>query len=193
MSIEEILKISTAIIASFGGSALLLGVFSHWLGGLWAKRMLQDERAKHEQGIQELKAKNEAALEDIKAQIDTLKQKELTRHFDKLAIYKDVIHIVSEMLRELEAVASSKQASINPEVEHSFALNRNKAYGYISLVSCQEVLDKYNDMIDFFIPLVYEGGEATWEEIRGKADSMLNAMRKDLGINEGSIAYKGAR
>jgi len=190
---EEILKIATAIIASLGGSALLLGAFSHWLGGLWAKRMLQDERAKHEQSLQELKAKNEAALEDLKAQIDTLKQKELNRHFDKLAIYKDVIHIVSEMLRELEAMASLKQASINPEVEHSFALNRNKAYGYISLVSCQEVLDKYNDMIDFFIPIVYEGGEATWEEMRDKADSMLNSMRKDLGINEGNIVYRGAR
>jgi len=176
-----------------GGSALLLGAFSHWLGGLWAKRMLQDERAKHEQSLQELKAKNEAALEDLKAQIDTLKQKELNRHFDKLAIYKDVIHIVSEMLRELEAMASLKQASINPEVEHSFALNRNKAYGYISLVSCQEVLDKYNDMIDFFLPIVYEGGEATWEEMRDKADSMLNSMRKDLGINEGNIVYRGAR
>lgn len=193
MSMEEILKIATAIIASLGGSALLLGAFSHWLGGLWAKRMLQDERAKHEQSLQELKAKNEAALEDLKAQIDTLKQKELNRHFDKLAIYKDVIHIVSEMLRELEAMASLKQASINPEVEHSFALNRNKAYGYISLVSCQEVLDKYNDMIDFFIPIVYEGGEATWEEMRDKADSMLNSMRKDLGINEGNIVYRGAR
>ena len=190
---EEILKIATAIIASLGGSALLLGAFSHWLGGLWAKRMLQDERAKHEQSLQELKAKNEAALEDLKAQIDTLKQKELNRYFDKLAIYKDVIHIVSEMLRELEAMASLKQASINPEVEHSFALNRNKAYGYISLVSCQEVLDKYNDMIDFFIPIVYEGGEATWEEMRDKADSMLNSMRKDLGINEGNIVYRGAR
>ncbi|AJQ97202.1 hypothetical protein [Gynuella sunshinyii] len=193
MSIEEILKIATAIIASLGGSALLLGAFSHWLGGIWAKRMLQDERAKHEQSLQELKTKNEAALEDLKAQIDTLKQKELTRHFDKLSIYKDVIHIVSEILRELEAVSSSKQKSINPDVEHSFALNRNKAYGYISLISCQEVLDKYNEMIDFFIPIMYEGSDSTWEEMRGKADSMLNAMRKDLGINEGNIAYRGER
>ena len=193
MNTEEIFKIAAAIIASLGGSALLLGVFSHWLGSLWAKRMLQDERAKHEKSLQELKAKNEAALEDLKSQIDTLKQKELSRHFDKLAIYKDVIHIVSEMLRELEAVATDKQESISSEVEHSFALNRNKAYGYISLVSCQEVLDKYNEMIDFFIPLIYEGADATWEEMRDKAVSMLNAMRKDLGINEGDVLYRGSR
>ncbi|KPZ65738.1 hypothetical protein AN394_04201 [Pseudoalteromonas sp. P1-26] len=193
MSIEEIFKIAAAIIASLGGGALLLAAFSHWLGSLWAKRMLQNERAKHEESLQKLKAKNEAALEDLKAQIDTLKQKELNRHFDKLAIYKDVIHIVSEILRELEAVATSKQESISADVEHSFSLNRNKAYGYISLVSCQEVLDKYNEMIDFFIPLLYEGKQATWEQMREKADSMLNAMRNDLGINEGEVVYRGTR
>lgn len=193
MSIEEIFKITAAIITSLGGSALLLGAFSHWLGGIWAKRMLQNERAKHEESLQKLKAKNEAVLEELKAHIDTLKQKELNRHFDKLTVYKDVVHIVSEILRELEAVATSKQESISAEVEHSFALNRNKAYGYISLVSCQDVLDRYNDMIDFFIPLLYEGKKATWKEMREKADLMLNAMRIDLGINEGEVIYRGVR
>lgn len=193
MNTEEIFQIAAAIIASLGGSALLLGAFSHWLGSLWAKRMLQDERAKHEQSLLELKTKNEAALEDLKAQIDTLKQKELSRHFDKLAIYKDIIHIVSEMLRELEAVATQKQKSISPEVEHSFALNRNKAFGYISLVSCQDVLDKYNEMIDFFISIIYDGVDATWEEMREKAVSMLNAMRLDLDIHEGDVLYQGSR
>ena len=193
MSIDEIFKVASAILASLGGGALLIGAFSHWLGGVWAKRMLQNERDKHEESLQQLKAKNEAALEDLKVQIDTLKQKELNRHFDKLAIYKDVIHIVSEILRELEAVATSKQRSISPAIAHSFALNRNKAYGYISLVSCQDVLDKYNDMIDFFIPLLYGDKQATWVEMREKADSMLNAMRADLGINEGEVVYRGAR
>lgn len=193
MNINDIFKIAMALIASLGGGALLVAAFSHWLGGIWAKRLLQNERAKHAESLQELKAKNEASLEELKSQIDTLKQKELNRHFDKLAIYKDVIHVVSEILRELEAVASAKQERVSTEVERSFALNRNKAYGYISLVSCQEVLDKYNDMIDFFIPVLYEGHKRTWVEMREKADSMLNAMRVDLGIDEGEVVYRGGR
>ncbi|MDH7942935.1 hypothetical protein QGM61_03790 [Pseudohongiella sp. SYSU M77423] len=193
MSIEEIFRIAAAIIASLGGGALLVGAFSNWLGSLWAKRMLQNERSKHEASLQDLRARNEAALEELKAQIDTLKQKELSRHFDKLAIYKDVVHIVSEILRELEAVSSSKQSFINKDVEHSFALNRNKAYGYIALVSSQAVLNSYNDMIDFFMPIVYEGQQATWIEMRGKADAMLNEMRVDLGITEGPVSYQGGR
>jgi hypothetical protein len=182
MSIDEIYKIAAAVIASIGGSALILAAFSSWLGGVWAKRMLQNERAKHSE-----------TLESIKKELDLLKQKELTRHFDKLTIYKDVVHLVSEILRELGAVSTSKQGSINPDVEHSFSLCRNKAYGYISLVSTQEVMNKYNDMIDFFIPIMYEGESASWKEMREKADALLNAMRLDLGIKEGNIVYRGAR
>ena len=182
MTMDDIFKVAAAIIASLGGAALLLAAFSSWLGGIWAKRMLQNERAEHSK-----------ILESLKNELDLLKQKELTRHFDKLAIYKDIVHVVSEILRELEAVATSKKESISPDVEHSFALNRNKAYGYISLVSSQEVMDKYNEMIDFFIPLIYEGQKSTWVEMRLKADSMLNAMRLDLGIQDSKITYRGGR
>jgi hypothetical protein len=182
MNIDDIFKVAAAVIASIGGSALLLAAFSSWLGGVWAKRMLQNERAKHSE-----------ALESIKKELDILKQKELTRHFDKLAIYKDIVHLVSEILRELEAVATSKQDKINPEIEHSFALSRNKAYGYITLVSNQEVMDTYNDMIDFFIPVMYEGKEESWVDMRSKADIMLNAMRSDLGIQDSKIIYRGER
>tara|TARA_R110002049_G_scaffold308857_1_gene514520 strand:+ start:1359 stop:1907 length:549 start_codon:yes stop_codon:yes gene_type:complete len=182
MDIDEYFKIAAAVIASLGGSALLLAAFSNWLGGIWAKRMLQNERAKHSE-----------TLENIKKELDLLKQKELSRHFDKLAIYKDVVHIVSEILRELEAVTISKQRKINPDIVHAFALNRNKAYGYIVLVSSQEVMDSYNEMIDCFIPIIYEGKESTWEALRTKADAMLNTMRTDLGIQDSKVIYRGAR
>ena len=46
ISVKEIFEIAAAIIASLGGAALLLGAFSSWLGSVWAKRMLQNERAK---------------------------------------------------------------------------------------------------------------------------------------------------
>ncbi len=182
MDIDEYFKVAAAVIASVGGSALILAAFANWLGGIWAKRMLQNERAK-----------NSETLENLKKELDLIKQKELSRHFDKLAIYKDVVHIVSEILRELEAVTTSKQSTINPNIEHAFALNRNKAYGYIVLVSSQEVMDNYNEMIDFFIPIIYEGKKSTWEDMRIKSDAMLNSMRVDLGIQDSKVIYRGSR
>jgi len=182
MEIEAIFKVAAAIIASLGGAALLLAAFANWLGGIWAKRMLQNERAKHSE-----------LLEELKTELDLIKQKDITRHHDKLAVYKDIVHIVCEILRELEAVTIGKQTTISKEAENNFAISRTKAYGYITLVSSQEVMDKYNEFIDFLIPIVYEGKKSTWTEMRTIADAMLNAMRKDLGITDEEITYKGAR
>lgn len=182
MTIEAAFKIATAIIVSLGGGAFLILAFSSWLGAIWAKRMLQSERAKHAK-----------LLENIKNELDIIKQKDLTRHHDKLTLYRDIVCIISEILRELEAISTLKQETISEDVERSFSLNRTKAYGYISLVSSQEVMDRYNDMIDYFIPIIYEGKTSPWKEMRSKADSLLNSMRKDLGINDEEIFYRGER
>ncbi len=178
----EIFQIAIAVIGSLGGGAIIVIVCSNWLAGIWAKRMLQNERALHSE-----------KLESIKTELELIKQKDVTRHNDKLAIYRDVVHVISETLRELEAITLGKQENLSVEVERSFALNRNKAYGYISLVSSQEVMNRYNELIDFFTPLMYEGQKSSWTEMRTKADAMLNAMRHDLGINEGDITYQGSR
>lgn len=181
----ETFKIAGAIIASLGGGALLIAIFSSWLGSIWAKRMLQNERAKHAE-----------KLENYTKELELLKDKSLTRHHDKLSAYRESINLVSEILSELEAVAISKKDEISPCIENSFSVNRNKIYGCIALVSNQEVMDSYNALIDFLIPIIYKQNQPTqgsWEEMRSKADTMLNAMRKDLGINDGEIYYRGER
>lgn len=45
MNIDDILKIAGLILASFGGGAVIIIGLSSWLGNLWAKRILQSERA----------------------------------------------------------------------------------------------------------------------------------------------------
>ena len=182
MSIVDIFKVAVAIIASLGGGALIVAACANWLAGIWAKRMLQNERAKHAE-----------KLENIKTELDLLKQKDVTRHHDKLSTYRDVIKIISEILSELEVVATGRQPDISEATEKYFSLNRTKVYGYIALVSNQEVMDRYNDLIDYLIPIIYEGKKGTWNDMRSKANDMLNAMRRDLGINEGDILYRGSR
>merc|ERR1711916_249141 len=122
---------------SLGGSAFLLVVFSSWLGKVWADRLMQNERSKHEQLLNELQIKNDLVLEHVRAEVDYLKHKELGRHFDKLSIYREVVLVVAEILRELEGNFFSKKTSIAKDVENNFALNRYKLYGFISLASSQ--------------------------------------------------------
>jgi len=184
MDIYEILKIAAAIIASLGGGALIVAACANWLAGIWAKRMLQNERAVHAE-----------KLENIKTELDLIRHKDTTRHNDKLSAYRDGIDMISRILRELEAVYTEKQATIEKDAEQRFSVERNKVYGYISLVSNQEIMDRYNDLIDYLLPFIYEDKKDSngWEEMRTRADALLNAMRRDLGIAEGDIIYQGER
>lgn len=41
---DEIFKISAAILGSLGGGVLIVGAFTKWLGDLWVKRLIQNEK-----------------------------------------------------------------------------------------------------------------------------------------------------
>ena len=47
MDLKNIFEITTAILASFGGGAVIVVALSKWLGGLWASRILESEQFKH--------------------------------------------------------------------------------------------------------------------------------------------------
>lgn len=49
---EEVFQVAGAVIASLGGGALIVVACSHWIGGIWAKRMLQNERAIHAEKLE---------------------------------------------------------------------------------------------------------------------------------------------
>ena len=55
MLIKDILIIVGAIAVSFGGGAAIVIALSGWLGKLWAKRILQTEKATLQRQIEELK------------------------------------------------------------------------------------------------------------------------------------------
>lgn len=56
MNIDDILKISAAIIASLGSGTIIVFAFSNWLGKVWANRILEKDRAKYAAQIEMLKS-----------------------------------------------------------------------------------------------------------------------------------------
>ena len=182
MNIDDFINIITSTYTSLGGATVVLVALSAWLGKVWAARILQKEISKHSENIAKLQV-----------ELDSLKQKDITRHNDKLATYRTAINLICELLSEFQSVALEKKSSISSEVEENFSINRNIIYGNISLVSSQNVMNKYNDIIDYFIPIIYEGKPLLWEDMRGKVDILLNEMRTDLGITDGTVIYQGVR
>lgn len=53
MAFEEMLKLVAAVTTSFGSGAVVVILLSKWLGGLWAGRILQEERGKIEVKLSE--------------------------------------------------------------------------------------------------------------------------------------------
>ena len=54
---DEIFKISAAILGSLGGGVLIVGAFTHWLGNLWAARLIENEKKKLESDLESYKVK----------------------------------------------------------------------------------------------------------------------------------------
>ncbi len=55
MSVNDIFKITTLIISAFGGGAIIVIALASWLGNLWAKRILQSEKAKIDSQIESIR------------------------------------------------------------------------------------------------------------------------------------------
>jgi hypothetical protein len=54
---REIFEISAAILGSLGVGVLIIGAFTKWLGDLWAKRLIQNEKKKLDEEIESYKIK----------------------------------------------------------------------------------------------------------------------------------------
>lgn len=51
------LEIVLSVLGALGGGAVIIGGFAHWLGNLWAKRLIQDEKAKLDTELESYKVK----------------------------------------------------------------------------------------------------------------------------------------
>jgi hypothetical protein len=82
MTIYEILQ---QILISSGGASIAIVALSRWIGDLWMKRILQDEKAQHDIALTEYRNQLEATkatlLEEYKNQLETARIN-LTRFHD---------------------------------------------------------------------------------------------------------------
>ncbi|EEZ5292878.1 hypothetical protein DS967_24100 [Escherichia coli] len=54
---DELFRLSTAILASLGGGAMIIGAFVKWFSDLWAKKIIQDAKKKLDEDIESYKIK----------------------------------------------------------------------------------------------------------------------------------------
>jgi len=73
MTPRDIFSLAAAIIGSLGGGAVLVLALSSWLGKVWANRILEGDKAKYAQALEDLKSRY---LQDIEKYKTSLKKSE---------------------------------------------------------------------------------------------------------------------
>ena len=83
--------------------------------------------------------------------------------------------------------------SLSAEKIEEFEIQRLKLYAYLAMHAPQYVMDANDVLTDFILAVMHNEKQSTWQEFRVLALNLLNAIRKDLGINLEPIEYRGER
>lgn len=65
MTVKNVFEVAFALIISLGGGGAIVWGLSSWLGKVWANRILEDEKAKHQKEIEGYKSELRKELERI--------------------------------------------------------------------------------------------------------------------------------
>lgn len=92
--IDNILKIAGAIIGAVGSASIIIIGLSSWLGKVWATRIYESERKKHEQELKEFQNKLDTELAKFNSELDRLSHQNKLRftmlHEQRMTIIKEL-------------------------------------------------------------------------------------------------------
>lgn len=196
MAISEVFGIAAAVITALGGGSAIVLALSSWIGKVWANRLMVQDRANYEQALAKLQAElrhnSERELTNIKSNLDIFKEKHLRGHSDKIAIYRLAVDIIAEILGNLDYIHLTKRLPPNAFKKYDkFNKDRIKAYGYLAMLAPQNVMDAFDTLFDHLILLTQGQEPYEWKKVRDLSISLLNEVRKDIGIDQSPIEYKG--
>jgi hypothetical protein len=91
-------QIVAVLITSFGGAGIIILGFSNWLGKVWAKRLMQSDRARPEKKLEELRAElrseNDQQVRRLQTELEIFRDKYLKAHQDKVGMYRLAVETV---------------------------------------------------------------------------------------------------
>ena len=194
---EQYLGISAAILGSLGGAGVIIIALSSWLGKVWATRLMDNERHKHDRDLEalraSLKAQNDKQLTEMSSDFEIFKQTHLREHNDKLAIYRAALDTVVTILAKVELLVIGQRGELSTEEKEAFENDRLRIYGYLAMLAPQSVIDANDALVDLLLALIYDGEQTNWETVRNSALRLINAMRADIGLNKDPVAHNGNR
>jgi len=181
----ETWNVVTGILTALGGGGIIVAACSSWLGKVWAERLMSKEKAEHEEKLAELRAKlekaNEESLSKLRTDLEIYRDTHLKGLSDKMASYRLVIDVTADAFADI--IQALKQGHIDPASVDKFHRGRMKAFGYLSMLASQDVLDRFAELTDYVEDVAEGKSKFTALNLRKYTFEFVNAMRRDVGIN----------
>jgi hypothetical protein len=195
---KDALEMATAVLISLGGGSVIVWALSSWLGKVWANRILESDRRKAEEALADFRARldreTSERLATLERTLDLEKDRLLSAHTDKLAIYRDLTDVVANLVADWAMIFVKQKADEDVTlIVERFERGRLRIYGYLGMLAPQSVMTAHDALVDYLLNAI-EGTEAySFAEMRRLAIEMLNAIRVDIGIDSSPIRYTGTR
>lgn len=188
MSSPHIWETVSAIIVSIGGGGLIVAALSSWLGKVWADRLMARETAAHNRDLAAITAKFDRELETLRDDLFSKTDRLSHGYRQKIELYKEVGRPLIAYIAAQQFPGDNSHKAL--EVFDEARLNSTALLG---LFAPTEVFDSYNNLMDYIFDC--NDGTISWDfgEFRNRALTMLSLMRKDVGMFNDSVSYKGHR
>jgi hypothetical protein len=177
MQLTELFEISAAVLASLGGGGVIVLAFSSWLGKVWAARLMEKEKAHYQK-----------ELEDFKAQLSREGERNAQTLREKLALYKEGIQPVVELVLRSQV----DRASVTPTVLAEFERRRLADSAMLGMFAAPQVFEAYNALIDYVFDCLEGKRTFLFPDFRAFIFKLLSEIRQDVGIS-GELNYGGPR
>lgn len=194
---QDFLSYAITTLVTSGIATLIIFLLSSYIGKIWATRLMEKDKLEHalelEKLSSELKRKSDEQLASVTHELEILKSAHIQEHTDKLTIYRTAIEMVSTLLAKLELIVLGKRPALNPSELELFENERLRIYGYLGMLAPQEVMDANDNLMDLLLSVMHDKRQTDWLTVRGRALDLINAMRRDIGLDKTSIQYNGNR
>lgn len=179
MTPDDFAQVALYVVGSMGGSGLIILGLSNWLGKVWAQRIMDTDRAKHERD-----------LEKLRAEILIKNEQHLKGFHDKLVIYREAVNLISDILGDFD-FAYERKIPLDANKMDIFNRRRMQVYGFLAMMTSQEIMDAQDRLMDHLLMVTHGNEPYVWAKVRELAIALLNEMRKDIGIDVTPIKYNG--
>lgn len=110
MTVEQVVTISTSILAGLGGGALIIWGLSSWLGKVWANRILEKDKLRYNRELEVVKTELGRASQEYLIKFSSL-------HVERDHIIRDLYKKLMNAQRMMHSILKPFQSAGEPSLE----------------------------------------------------------------------------